>query len=369
MYEFCIIGAGATGLCLLLLLQEAGVDLSTVAIVDPFFDGGDLARRWTAVTSNTPWSKTLNALKAAVPGLAARITEEEVALTAAGASLDVSSSLAALAGLLRRLAAGALRSVAKLQGLATQARRTDGDSTWLIEVDGADGQRGALQQVRSRRLILASGSEPKSMDLGIPTIPLEVGLDAGRLQGYVSAGQKAIVFGTAHSGTLVLRNLLGALGPKGRVAAFYATADPFYWDRDGHYDGIKREAADIADSVQRGDYAGRLDLISVNDTAGVIRATKDVDWVVFAMGFQARKGLVLSKGGVGGSPAAPAQPPFEYDGATGALVGFPAAWGFGIAYPNRAPDGIHWDVSVAAFLEHMKLQLPTLLAPLHSSSP
>ena len=349
--EICILGAGATGLCLLLLLEDAGADLSKVTIIDPFFDGGDLVRRWTSVLSNTPWSKTLGALKATLPSLAERIAEEEGRLGGAPV-LEDSSSLAALAGLLRRLAAGALRRVVKIQGVATRARYSDTDAQWLIDVDGY------THPIKGRRLVLATGSEPKALDLGIPAIPLEVGLDAGRLPYYVSAGQRVLVFGTAHSGTLVIRNLLGALGPRGRVTVFYATPEPFYWARDGHYDGIKREAADTADSIQRGDYASQLELVPITDTARVIRASKGADWVVFAMGFQARKGIALVKGGEAGALA----PPFEYDGATGVLAGLPAAWGFGIAYPNRAPDGVHWDVSVAAFLDHMKRQLPSLMA-------
>jgi hypothetical protein len=31
----------------------------------------------------------------------------------------------------------------------------------------------------------------------------------------------------------------------------------------------------------------------------------------------------------------------------------PNAWGFGIAYPSQAPDGIHFDVGVASFIEHI----------------
>ena len=72
------------------------------------------------------------------------------------------------------------------------------------------------------------------------------------------------------------------------------------------------------------------------------------------MGFTPRNILQISVEGIVKSK--------EYNGTTGQLT-VPAAWGFGTAYPNRAPDGIHWDVSVAAFLEHMKLQIPTILNP------
>jgi hypothetical protein len=36
--------------------------------------------------------------------------------------------------------------------------------------------------------------------------------------------------------------------------------------------------------------------------------------------------------------------------------------GFGIAYPNQAPDGKHWDVGIYSFLEHINAQIPTILS-------
>ena len=51
----------------------------------------------------------------------------------------------------------------------------------------------------------------------------------------------------------------------------------------------------------------------------------------------------------------------EYDTSTGKFQGLPV-WGFGTAYPNRAPDGIHWDVGVSPFLEHIKKQIPDIIS-------
>jgi hypothetical protein len=137
----------------------------------------------------------------------------------------------------------------------------------------------------------------------------------------------------------------------GAVIGLYNTPQPFTWARDGTYDGIKRDAADIADAIVSGQLP--VELVPTQDTAAVIRASATADWVVYAMGFQPRR-IPLKVDGMDRDSAL-------YDGATGALLDVPAAWGFGVAYPNRAPDGVHWDVSVAAFLAHMKLQLPSLL--------
>ena len=106
--NICIIGAGVTGLSLLLLLQESGADLSKIIIIDPHFDGGDLARKWTAVQSNTPWSKTLDAIKATCPSLKLPDFPDT----------NASSKLVEIAALLRNLAAPTLKKVQQIQGTA-----------------------------------------------------------------------------------------------------------------------------------------------------------------------------------------------------------------------------------------------------------
>jgi hypothetical protein len=332
----CIIGAGVTGLSLLLLLQESGADLSKIIMIDPHFDGGDLARKWTAVQSNTPWSKTLDAIKATCPSLKLPDFPDT----------NASSKLVEIATLLRTLATPALKKVQQIQGAAVKVNYSTEAKRWTISVTAA----GKSIDVFSKKLILAQGSEPKTMDLSIPSIPLEIALDSSRLQHYTQPGQRAIVFGTMHSGTLVIRNLV-ANGL--RVVAYYNTPHPFSWDRDGHYDGIKREAADIADDIISGKIP--VELVPIQETSKVIRTSHSADWVVYAMGFHPRDTIQLSVDEI-------RRPILSYDGKTGALNDVPSAWGFGTAYPNAAPDGIHWDVSVAAFLRHVHSQIGALLA-------
>ena len=324
MTSICIVGAGVTGLSMLLLLHQAGYDLSKVAIIDPHFDGGDLARRWTAVQSNTPWSKTLNALRTTCPSLQLP-------------SLEGTSKLVDIAHLIRELTTPALKQVTQIQGVVTQANYISYQQIWKVQY--------GTQTLSTKKLILAPGGEPKALDLPMSSIPLEIAIDQTRLQHYVKPGDKALVFGTLHSGTLVIRNL-AAIGAD--VTAFYNSPLPFYWSRDGAYDGIKEEAAQIADDIVAGKIAVKL--VSNKDTSAVIRASSGAKWVTYAMGFQPR--LVDIR--IDGTPRSPT----EYNGATGKM--YYGAWGFGIAYPNLAPDGIHRDVSVAAFLEHMKRQIPEI---------
>ena len=335
MSGVCIVGAGVTGLLLLLLFQEAGVDMSKITIVDPHFDGGDLARKWTAVQSNTPWSKTINAIQAACPSLQIPRTNDPSKTT----------PLVEIPHLVRSLCAKALQSCNQVQGHCLDANYDTATKQWTSRVL----VEGSVRDIVSSQLIFAPGSDPLKLNVPIPSIPLEIALDANRLRHYIRAGNKVIVFGTMHSGTLVIKNA-ASLGAQ--VTAFYKADAPFYWDRNGAYDGIKAEAAEVADDITGGKIP--VTLVQVNETAKVIRASREADWVVYAMGFSMRDSIKVSADGIAKSIK-------EYDGATGRLTEVPA-WGFGTAYPNRAPDGIHWDVSVAAFLEHMKPQIPTIVS-------
>ena len=332
----CIIGAGITGLSLLLLLQENGTDLSKVTIIDPYFDGGDLARKWGPVNSNTPWSKTANALRTACPSL--RI-DDPIDPTKTTPLID-------LAHLLRTAAAPALKAVNQIQGKVISISQ-HGIGPWNITYSAA----GKENTLSFKVLILAQGAEPRSLDIPLPSIPLECALDPSRLKGYVRAGQRVLLFGTMHSGTLIMRNLNG-LGAS--VTACYASPIPFTWDRDGAYDGLKEEAAEIADTIIAGHYP-QTRLVPTTQTSDIIRSALTADWVIYAIGFSPRCEIQLL---IDGKPHSLC----EYDKNTGIIA--PRAWGFGVAYPNQAPDGIHWDVSVAAFLDHMKQQLPQILAAL-----
>ena len=335
MNNICIVGAGVTGLSMLLLLRESGTDLSKVVIIDPHFDGGDLARKWTGVQSNTPLSKSTSAITAASPSC---VFPPELDTTSTTKLVDIVHHL-------KTHADPILKKVQQTKGTVVSANYSSDQQRWSVRLANNS-------EVLARRLILATGSEPRTLDIPIPSIPLENALDISRLQHHIKPGKRAIVFGTMHSGTIVIRNLVSC---GAHVTALYKSPEPFYWARDGVYDGIKEEAAQIADDIVQGKLA--VELVPIHDTPRVIRSSAVADWVVFALGFEARATIQIVVDGVNTSA-------LNYNKHTGALEGMPVAWGFGIAYPNSAPDGVHLDVSVAAFLEHMKPQIPSILAGL-----
>jgi cation diffusion facilitator CzcD-associated flavoprotein CzcO len=333
MKSTCIIGAGITGLITLLLLKESGADLCNISIIDPYFNGGDLARKWGTVLSNTPWSKTLDPLLAACPSLSLSSPHNPT----------LSTPLIEIANFFSKAAEPILKQIKCIQGVATSADYNSQTKEWSITVTAGE----SIMVLQSKQLILAPGGRSKTLNLAIPTIPLEIALDSSRLTQYIKPGHKVLVFGTMHSGTIVIRNLalLGA-----QVTAYYTSPEPFYWARNNVYDGIKAEAADIADSIVSGSIA--VSLVPIKNTADVIRSSRDAESVVYAMGFTPRY-IKLSVDGTECSSK-------EYNEQTGALTHAPA-WGFGLAYPNRAPDGVHWDVGVTPFLEHIKQQIPAII--------
>jgi len=237
-----------------------------------------------------------------------------------------------------------MKQIKCVQGVATSANYTSESKEWSITVTTGD----TTSILRSKQLILAPGGKSKTLNLGMPTIPLEIALDSSRLKNYIEPADKVLVFGTMHSGTIVIRNLSLL---RANITAYYASPEPFYWARNNAYDGIKGEAADIADSIVSGGIP--VSLVPVQNTADVIRSSRDAVWVVYAMGFAPRY-IKLSVDGIECSSK-------EYNGQTGLLTHAPA-WGFGLAYPNRAPDGVHWDVGVTPFLEHIKQQIPAIIS-------
>lgn len=332
MKTTCVVGAGITGLLLLLLLEDSGADLSRITIIDPFFDGGDLARKWTTVLSNTPWSKTVDSLARHFPSMSIGSSHAPTSTT----------PLSEVAHLIRKLAEHTLKKVIVVQGTVASANYSTENGLWTIHV--AVG--GTTQTISVQQLILAPGAEPKTMNLAMQSIPLEIALDQQRLRHYITPGQHVIVFGTMHSGTLVIRNLVSS---GATVTAYYNSSEPFYWDRDGAYDGIKGEAATIADDITEGRLP--VTLISTKDMASVIRTSREAEWVVYAIGLARRNVKLLLNGSELTSS--------DYSEDSGKIKDLPA-WGFGVAYPNRAPDGIHWDVGVSPFLDHIKKQIPEI---------
>ncbi len=327
MKRICIIGSGAAGLLLLYNLEKHKVDPSWITIVDPTHNGGDMTKKWFHVRSNTTWQQIFEA----VP------SRNSFAQPWSSLTPNEPVELNYVIGYLRACMKDYMSKTLLRTDKVTSATQENG--LWKIWLQ--HGKQPILADI----VFFCQGSEPKSIDLPYPSIPLDVALDPRRLSDYVSEGQHILVFGTAHSGPLVVKNLVDC---KTRVTNFFATEKPFYFARDGEYDGVKQDAAVLADNILNGVYP-QVTLESVHDMSAIIRASRSADACIYACGFEPR---IIN-------------PEWRlYNGETGRIEGTTNAWGFGIAYPNKASTGNYWDVSVPAFQAHIEKQMPDILATL-----
>lgn len=334
MYSHCIIGAGVTGLLLLLILNERGIPLENIVIIDPFFDGGDLRRKWGQVISNTPWSKTYDSVRTA-------FSSRTMPAWASVIQPDQTTPLSQIARLICELARPLL-----LNTVYGNVKKASYNEKWSVEIQ----REFSIHRVEASNIYFTTGSEQKSLDLSIPSIPLEIALDAQRLRQYILPTDKVALFGTAHSGALILKNLADMGVP---TTAVYRSEKPFLYARDGEYDGIKADAATYADEISQGKYPS-ITLVPASSISTVIRETRSANWAIYATGFEPRCTIEIQ---VGGSRVSAV----PYIATSGVIIGCPNAWGFGIAYPSQAPDGIHFDVGVASFIEHISNNCSTTL--------
>jgi len=342
--KLCIIGAGISGLLLILLLAETSIPLNTICVVDPHFDGGDLFRKWSSVISNTPWSVTISNVQKYLPSV--KFPKWALALP-----LDKPTPVYIIAKLIRECAEPVLKQVKCMYGNAISTDWSSQSSKWTVYIQ----KEQSRTSVECDGICLTYGSEPKELDASIPSIPLEIALDHNRLSKFIDPQDKVIVFGTRHSGVHVLKNLVDC--NVNSIIGLYKGLQPFIYARDGEYDGIKLDGALIADEIIAGKYPS-VQLIPISNISAILREVRSAKWAVYAIGFEPRSSVKITIDGEQLSK-------MEYD-KSAKILNVSSMWGFGIAYPSQAPDGIHWDVGVSSFLEHIHGQVPSILSIIYA---
>jgi hypothetical protein len=326
-----IIGCGASGSLCLLELARKGRDLSTVTVIDPYFDGGDLGRRWGAVKSNTKWQQIVDSLSQ-YPSAVAPIAE----LSKSYGPEDI-CLLADLANLFQQAVRPLLQSVNLNVDTCKKIKKTE--AGWSIDL----ALGGELPETFAR-VFLCQGGVEKQLDYGKPVIPLDIALDPIRLRRAVRPGQTVTVVGLSHSGTLVLRNL-NDLGVS--LQGVYDTEKPFYFARDGCYDGIKEESAAVADMIVAKTLPVKL--VSTKDTKNLVKVLTKTDSVVLSIGFTARSLPITAVDGTQLNEA-------DYSPTTGLVAGQADLYGFGLSYPgvSEVEGKTYKDISIPSFVQQIQ---------------
>ena len=322
MYDILIIGGGVTGLLAYYALEK---EVSNIAIIDPYFDGGDLIQKYGSVQSNTPLLKTINALKLLEPSYQynGEYPEDKTAPLYIHTQLiqDFIKPKDCIQDFVESLS-----FENKIWSVKTK------DNIYLTKV-----------------IILCQGSNPKILNCGIPTIHLEDALNKDSLKKFVKSNDTVLVFGTSHSGTLVLQNLEDL---KVVTTAVHKNVKPFLFAKDGEYDGIKEDAEFIAERILKNEFS-YVKLLHLQQVDKLIKVSKKATKVIYAIGFNTRDIKISYNNEIKDSSL--------YDKKTGSILGCEGLWGFGIAYPSSAPDDIHVDVGIISFVEHILKQVKDII--------
>lgn len=328
----CIVGFGIAGQILLLELHKAGISSKAITILDETFLGGALKTDYPTVQSNTPWRKTKTALEQYPPHSAPviahynQIYPDEHCMPVrdiADACFETAWKVA--------------ENLDRLTTKVKDAEFEESSQCWKVE--------HGYGVLRCKFLFLCQGSLEKQLSLDLPALPLSIALDKQRLSSFVSAGKDRVaVFGTAHSGTILLNHLHELQIP---TIGIYKTPTPFQYARDGHYDGIKEGSEQIADAIQRQEFS-KLQLISWNDTLAVHRALKKATKCIYSVGFTAKSIGNLTT---------------QYDPQTAKVGIQPNCYGYGIAFPGVTvlDTKKYSDVSVLSFQDQIQRTLPAIL--------
>jgi len=329
MFQLAIIGLGPAGIFTLAHVPENL--LPETLILEKSSIGGDLSSHYSGVIANITKMEFIRIFKT-VPKWANESFPEFD-----GYQDNDAPKLADTCKILRRLARPDIRK-AHLHTAALM-HLLQGDGCWKLVT--------AKEQYEAKRVILCLGATPKTMDLPLPTIPLHVALSESELAHSVSPNDTIVVFGTAHSGTLILKSLKN-LGCK-NVCAVYRGAKPFNFAADT-VGGLKLAGAAVAQEITDGAWGDATPkLISYDDFASIYRVLDKASSVIYAIGFDPRT--------------------FTYTNTSGACTPItndtPGIYGFGIGRPRiqKTPTGESYtDIGFEAFIKAIQAELPVILA-------
>ena len=330
VYTHAVVGLGPAGIFTLACIPKHA--LATTIVIEPQAVGGTLASHYGAVVANIPKSTILDALRK-IPNWTAfplleHYREEECPLLA-----DVCRQI-------RELIAEDLARVTFRTKRMTALQVSP--AGWRITLEG--------EVLEAQKVFLCVGATPKTLDLPVPHIPLHVALNAPLLKHYISPADTIVVFGTSHSGTLILKHLktIGCV----RVTALHKGNTPFRFARDGDTEGIKQESAAIADEILMGVWGPNTPrLVSCDDFSAAYRAVLQATHVIYAVGFEKPTMRYTTMDGE--------ERYLRFRPATNDFEDVHNLWGFGIGFPSLY-TGTHGnqypDVGFGGFIDAIQLR-------------
>jgi cation diffusion facilitator CzcD-associated flavoprotein CzcO len=338
---WAVVGAGPAGILAVGRLLDRGVAPDEIIWLDPEFNVGDFGQYWLAVPSNTRVALFNQFLHSTT---AFQYDKCPAAFSLAHLHENDTCLLGEMAKSLQWVTAHLCEVVPHQTCVVRFLQHSN--NAWHLTTTAGD--------VFSKNVILATGCLPKKLHYDIETqeLPLTVALNPALLKNTLKPSNHVVVFGSSHSGILVLKNCLEA---GCRVTNFYRSPLRYAIHQEDHtiYDntGLKGSAASWAKENLHGqeNFSSQLTRRCLNDCSEeeVISTLQACDHVVYAVGFAPRhlpsRDLDCS----------------HYDAHTGIIA--PGLFGLGVAYPEAMTDRYNiteFNVGLFKFSTYLSKVLP-----------
>ncbi|MGD2170102.1 MAG: pyridine nucleotide-disulfide oxidoreductase [Chlamydiota bacterium] len=338
-FDWAVIGAGPAGIAAVGKLLDAQVDPNKIAWIDPFFKVGDLGLKWYNVSSNTKVSlfnkfllycKSFEMDRSFDKFPLSKLNPEDTCLLS-----YISSPLQYVTEILRKKVHQHACSVQEIEPYK---------DIWKVQCKA--------KQFTSKKIILAIGSEAKSLDYPKSTLSLEIAMNPDLLHEKVSSEDVVGVFGSSHSAVVTMYNLIDANVKK--VVNFYKSPLKYaqYFDDWILYDntGLKGYSAIWAKKNLDVKIHPSIERVHVQSNAFADYLSQ-CSKVIYAVGFDRRKSIKIGSINLD-----------SYDKTKGIIA--PCLYGVGIAFPEGSFDkagNYEYRVGLWKFMDFLDKVMPDWL--------
>lgn len=332
--KWAVVGAGAAGIAAVAKLLDAKVEAQNILWVDPFFEVGDLGKYWGNVSSNTKVKHFFNFLQSAT-----ELGNHEQEFTIDDLDPENTCKLEYIVEPLRVVTDKLLQKVESCKSYVKSLDLTN--NLWTIATD--------KQSYTASNVILATGADPKSLDLDKEELAFAYAIDKEKLKAKFNPKHTYAVFGSSHSAFIIIRHLV-ELGAK-QVINFYRTPCKYAVDMGDYYlfdnTGLKGETARWTRENIDGVLPDNL-VRYISSDENLTKYMPKVDKAIYAVGFATRKNIRVGD-----------FTNLHYNPHLGILA--PGLFGFGIAYPELKYDRFgnpEQQVGLWKFSQYLEKVLP-----------
>jgi hypothetical protein len=338
-YDWTVVGGGATGIGIVGLLLDNGVNPRKLLWVDPEFKVGDLGTKWGNVWSNTKGVR-FNEFLNGSPSFGYGNIKTDFAFR--GVGQDDTCLIKTFTEPLQAITTNLREKVVTMESGVMSLRF--GESSWNVDLKHGE--------ITSRSVAMALGSVAKVLDYKKPIIELETALDMEKIQKSVKRDEVIGVFGSSHTAAALMHNFVES---GYQVINFYRSPLRDAQQMDGwiKYDniGLKGKYAEWAKVNLSGERCPENLLRVESNANNIARYLPECSKVVYGIGFVPRTVPIEGVKVTG------------YDEKTGLIA--PGLYGCGISHPPRLryPDGSEeYGIGVAKVMKQLRQEVPDWIA-------